>query len=264
MTESNRIQLHEQFNVLLIGDSCTDRYNIGTVDRLSPEAPVPVLRINETYDVPGMASNVNLNLINLGLKPHFITNEEENVKCRYIDKRSGQHLIRVDSDPEICQWDGKFPHVADSYDAIIISDYNKGFLSYENIEYIIKSANCPVFIDTKKTNLERFSASWVYLKINETEYKNLVSIPMNLIVTMGDRGAMLKNLCCEDIFPTAKVEVMDVCGCGDTFLSALTFEFLFTNNIEKAIIFANIAAGLTVQHRGNYAPTYDEIKNARY
>ena len=55
---------------------------------------------------------------------------------------------------------------------------------------------------------------------------------------------------------------MDVCGCGDTFLAALVAQYLLTKDIEKSILFANIAAGITVQHRGNYAPTHDEIKNA--
>jgi sugar/nucleoside kinase (ribokinase family) len=75
---------------------------------------------------------------------------------------------------------------------------------------------------------------------------------------------MLKNLCCNEVFPTKQVEVMDVCGCGDTFLSALTSQYLFTKDIEKAIMFANVAAGITVQHRGNYAPSYDEIRHAGY
>jgi sugar/nucleoside kinase (ribokinase family) len=57
---------------------------------------------------------------------------------------------------------------------------------------------------------------------------------------------------------------MDVCGCGDTFLASLTAQYLFTKDIEKAIIFANVAAGITVQHRGNYAPSYDEIRRAGY
>jgi sugar/nucleoside kinase (ribokinase family) len=55
---------------------------------------------------------------------------------------------------------------------------------------------------------------------------------------------------------------MDVCGCGDTFMAALAAQYLFTKDIESAIIFANVAAGITVQHRGNYAPTYKEIWNA--
>jgi sugar/nucleoside kinase (ribokinase family) len=57
---------------------------------------------------------------------------------------------------------------------------------------------------------------------------------------------------------------MDVCGCGDTFMAALVAQYLFTKDIEKAIIFANVAAGITVQHRGNYAPSYDEIRHAGY
>jgi sugar/nucleoside kinase (ribokinase family) len=60
------------------------------------------------------------------------------------------------------------------------------------------------------------------------------------------------------------VDVVDVCGAGDTFLAALAVQYLYTKNIEQSIIFANVAAGLTVQHRGNYAPTYDEIVNAGY
>ena len=67
-----------------------------------------------------------------------------------------------------------------------------------------------------------------------------------------------------DVYPTTKVEVMDVCGCGDTFMAALVTQYLFTKDIEKAILFANIAASITVQHRGNYAPSYDEIRIAGY
>jgi D-beta-D-heptose 7-phosphate kinase/D-beta-D-heptose 1-phosphate adenosyltransferase len=207
-----------------------------------------------------MAANVNLNLISLNLYADFVTNDEQIVKSRFIDKRSGQHLLRVDDDIEICQWSGNIPDPIQTYDAIVISDYNKGFLTYESIESIIKSTKCPIFIDTKKTQLADISASHVYFKINELEAKNARSSPSNLITTLGDRGASYNG----DIFPTKPVEVMDVCGAGDTFLAALTVQYLFTKDIEKAIMFANIAAGITVQHRGNYAPTYDEIRRAGY
>jgi sugar/nucleoside kinase (ribokinase family) len=122
-----------------------------------------------------------------------------------------------------------------------------------------------VFIDTKKQDLSRFGAPHVYVKINELEYKNRFSIPQNLIVTLGGDGALLKRIGnIDSTHRTKSVEVMDVCGCGDTFLAALTAQYLFTNDIEKSILFANIAAGLTVQHRGNYAPSYDEIRHAGY
>ena len=57
-----------------------------------------------------------------------------------------------------------------------------------------------------------------------------------------------------------EVEVADVTGAGDTFLAALTYQYLATNSIEDAIKFANKASSITVQHVGNYAPTLEEIK----
>ena len=265
MTELKNTQAQTSLNVLLIGDSCTDEYYIGTCDRLSPEAPVPVIKIVDHYVLDGMSANVNLNLTNLGIDADFITNTEQIIKTRYIDKRSGQHLLRVDNERDIIPWSGRTPFPLDTYDAVVISDYNKGFLTYEHIENIIKSVACPVFIDTKKQDLSRFSADNVYVKINELEYKTSTSRPAQFIVTLGDQGAMFTspNIGVK-MFETKRVEVMDVCGCGDTFLSALTAQYLFTKDIEKAIMFANIAAGITVQHRGNYAPSYDEIRHAGY
>lgn len=243
--------------VLLIGDSCIDNYKIGTVDRLSPEAPVPVIKIINEYSLPGMAANVRCNLTNLGIDADFITNNQEITKTRYIDQRSGQHLLRVDTDPYISPWTGRSSCPIDFYDAIIISDYNKGFLTYENIEHIINTASCPIFIDTKKDNLSSFGKGNVYIKINEIEFNNLFSYSGNLIVTLGERGAMFGS----KHFPTKPVEVMDVCGCGDTFLSALTFRYLQTNDIDNSIMFANTAAGITARHRGNYSPTLKEIED---
>lgn len=257
-------QAQKSLNVLLIGDSCTDEYKIGTVDRLSPEAPVPVVKIVDSYTIPGMAANVFTNLVGLGIEPDFVTNMETITKTRYIDKKSGQHLIRVDSDRELTPWSGRTGFPIQDYDAIIISDYDKGFLRYEDIQQIVSSVACPVFIDTKKTRLADiappFMSDHVYIKINELEFKNTKTLSDNLIVTLGDQGAQYKG----QMYPTKKVEVMDVCGCGDTFLAALAVQYLFTNDIEKAILFANVAAGITVQHRGNYAPSYDEIRHAGY
>jgi D-beta-D-heptose 7-phosphate kinase/D-beta-D-heptose 1-phosphate adenosyltransferase len=207
-----------------------------------------------------MAANVNLNLINLNINADFVTNNSPVIKTRFIDDRSGQHLLRVDDEPVVPRWDGQCPQSIDSYDAIIVSDYNKGFLSDDQIYSLIRNSECPVFIDTKKQDLNMFNMPDTFVKVNELEYKNSTSTHDNLIVTLGSKGAMYNN----KMYPTKKVEVMDVCGCGDTFLAALAVQYLFTKDIEKAIIFANIAAGITVQHRGNYAPSYDEIRHAGY
>jgi len=255
MTESVTTQQPTSFNVLLIGDRCIDEYKMGTVDRISPEAPVPVFKLVETYTLPGMSANVLGNFAALGVHPDFVSNDETITKTRYIDKKSGQHLIREDREHSLTPWSGRTPFPLDHYDAIVISDYNKGFLTYENMAHIIQNAKCPVFIDTKKTQLADLSAAWGYFKVNESEYKAARSYPSNLIVTLGDRGAEFNG----KIYPSEKVEVMDVCGCGDTFLAALTVEYLCTKSIEKAIMYANKAASITVQHRGNYSPTCEEI-----
>jgi bifunctional ADP-heptose synthase (sugar kinase/adenylyltransferase) len=249
---------HQQikYKVLLVGDSCVDEYYIGHCDRLSPEAPVPVVKIVEHYTAPGMAANVKTNLEKFNIDVDFITNNTTITKTRYIDQKSRQHLLRVDNEPIISQWDGKIPTPLNHYDCIVISDYNKGFLDYENIEKIIREFKGPVFIDTKKTNLSRFNGAFV--KINELENKQKTSSNSNLIVTLGSKGAMYNN----KVFPTKTVTVVDVCGCGDTFLAALTYQYLVTKHIDQAIMFANKAASLTVQREGNYAPKLDEINNA--
>lgn len=252
-------QQQTKFKILLIGDSCVDEYKIGTVDRLSPEAPVPVIKISNQYNLPGMSRNVQTNLEKLGLYPDFITNQEQITKTRFIDQRSGQHLLRVDREPFITPWDRTTPIDIHLYDCVIISDYNKGFLSYADIQYIVHNTQCPIFIDSKKTDLLQFNSYLVYVKINEAEYKNRTSTPENLIITMGSAGAILKTSDGEKIFKTQEMDVVDVCGCGDTFLSALVYQYLMTQSIEDAIIFANKAAGVTVQHQGNYSPTLEEI-----
>ncbi len=70
-------------------------------------------------------------------------------------------MLRLDTGTKIVSWSGKTPFSIDTYDAIVISDYNKGFLTYEQIAKIISSSSGPVFIDTKKTQLADISARHV-------------------------------------------------------------------------------------------------------
>jgi len=242
------------FKILLLGDQCMDEYYIGSCDRLSPEAPVPVMKIREYYTVPGMAANVLENLLNLDCDVTFISNQTVITKTRYIDDRSGQHLLRVDDEGTIDAWKGSVSKPWEYYDAVVISDYNKGFLSYQQIEHVIHNFPGPVFIDTKKTDLARFSGAFV--KINNLEFNQATSHCDDLIVTLGASGARYRD----EVYPAPKVEVSDVCGAGDTFLAALTYKYLENGHtIAGAIKFATRAASVTVQRRGNYSPTLEEI-----
>lgn len=246
-------QAQKRFNILLVGDNCTDIYQYGIVDRISPEAPIPVFVPTYSEERSGMAGNVYANLKALGCNVNFICGHASK-KTRLIDSRSKQQIVRIDNDVQSTPitFDTAIPDV---YDAIVVSDYNKGTVTYELIEELI-ATKIPVFVDTKKTDLERLQGAWV--KINEMEYSKIKSECTGLIVTMGSNGARAVH---HDItVPAPRVEVTDVTGAGDTFLASLTYEYLKTLDIEKAIIFANKASSITIQHVGVHAPTLEDIK----
>lgn len=248
------IQQQEKFKVLLIGDSCEDVYLYGIVARISPETPVPVLKQIRTETKLGMASNVKHNLIALGCDVDVCTNCPEQItKTRYIDKKSGYHLLRLDKESDISPWSGESPEELSYYDAVIVSDYNKGFVTYDHYKHLQENYEGPIFVDTKKTDLAQMDQCVV--KINSLEYSKIKTECSQLIVTQGKHGAMYKNI----IYLAPEVEVFDVCGAGDTFLAALTYKYLLDRHIVQAINFANRAASITIMHRGNYAPTIEEI-----
>lgn len=256
MTESNLTQQLTSFNILLIGDSCIDEYHYGTVERLSPEAPVPILKVTRCESKAGMAANVKDNFESLGIDVNFLTGGTRSIKKRYIDERSKQHILRVDEDKPNPPFNAKNSWLNfNEYDAIVISDYDKGFITYDNVRALRKQYDGPVFIDTKKRDLAKFEGCIV--KINELERNLAISTCSNMITTLAGKGAEYNG----KIYPAKLVEVADVCGAGDTFLAALVSEYLIQKDLKKSIIYAIIAASISVQHSGNYAPTRKEIEN---
>jgi bifunctional ADP-heptose synthase (sugar kinase/adenylyltransferase) len=248
-------QQQKKFNILLIGDACEDTYTYGYVNRISPEAPVPIFEPHYTIHHDGMAGNVRKNLEALGCDVNFLHGAVSK-KNRLIDQRTKQQLLRLDKDAisEPVTFETAIPPI---YDAIVISDYNKGTVSYELIEELAKEVDVPIFVDTKKTDLARLSGC--YVKINALEKSRATSLPKidHLIVTQGHHGATWNGWG----YPAELVgDVTDVCGAGDTFLAALAYQFLITNSMSDAVKFANKAAAITVQHVGVYAPTLEEIK----
>jgi D-beta-D-heptose 7-phosphate kinase/D-beta-D-heptose 1-phosphate adenosyltransferase len=239
--------------ILLIGDDCIDEYMYGTVSRISIEAPIPVFEFQYSEQKPGQAANVHCNLERLGCQVTFVTGDTPCVKKRLIDLRSKHHVARLDyiksSAPAPVDYDQ-----LEQYDAVVISDYEHGAVPYEMVETIRKLYSGPVFVDTKKTDLARFGGC--YIKINNFEYDRAKSYSDMIITTLGGDGARYQD----QVYPaTEPFEITDVCGAGDTFLSALTYQFVLTNNIIDAIQFANRAASITVQHIGNYWPTLEQI-----
>ena len=139
------------------------------------------------------------------------------------------------------------------YDMIVISDYNKGFIG----ENLLKQINNHplIFADTKKKDLRMFKDA--IIKINEKEdmvIKNKHS--GELIVTLGKRGCSYDN----DIYPTRVVNVIDVTGAGDSFLSGLTTHYIKTQDIREAIKYANIVSSIAVSKRGTATVTKEEVE----
>jgi bifunctional ADP-heptose synthase (sugar kinase/adenylyltransferase) len=138
------------------------------------------------------------------------------------------------------------------YDAIIISDYHKGFLHENDIKYICDKYD-NVFVDVKK-----YLGAWVqnanFIKINEFEHKtNLEFWPdcsklllEKLIITRGSGGCEYMG----NIFKTKNVKIADVSGAGDTFIAAFVIEYLKNRNVEEAINFAQKCAVKVVQKHG--------------
>ena len=269
MIGSENIPQQRQYKVIVIGETCIDKYVYGRCTRLSPEAPVPVMEYIRTETAEGMASNVRQNLLSFGVNVYLMTNELKPVKTRFVDERSNQQLMRMDENDEVADYGWELPTgtnypsgsvhtepIGDPFDAMIISDYDKGFLDTDTIFKMVEEFNGPVFIDSKKSKLPKKGC---FIKINELEDSKLKGIYRNKIVTKGSAGAEYKG----KIYPGEKVPCFDVAGAGDTFLTALVYFYLEYGKIEKAIPYANKAAAIAVQNQGTYVLTGDDINDLR-
>jgi D-glycero-beta-D-manno-heptose-7-phosphate kinase len=249
--------------VLVIGDGCSDVFRYGKCERLSPEAPVPIFLPSRTTGNSGMAINVFENLKALGVECDMMTNDIRPVKTRYVDEISNQMLLRVDEKDVIKPITAKELEFFDlnNYVAVVISDYNKGYLSPDDIMWIAE--NHPLtFMDTKK-ELNFWCEDIKFLKINHKEFKQnedyLRNYYMgNLIVTKGKEGAVLNNT---QVFSIEEEhDVRDLSGAGDTFLAALVAKYIENYDICEAIKFANKCAAWVVTQRGVVVVDLSKVK----
>ena len=142
----------------------------------------------------------------------------------------------------------------DSYDAVIVADYDKGYLTYEDIGKIGHNSKLS-FIDTKKTiGSGDYFKDYTFVKMNEVEWEDCVEKGAvysdwkdSLIVTMSERGCMYN----EKRYPVDNsIEVRDLSGAGDTWMASFVYEYIQSNNMDKAIKLANDNATIVVQKRG--------------
>ncbi len=185
--------LISQKKILLAGDLMLDHYTFGAVERISPEAPVPILHVQRDEIRPGGAGNAILNIKTLGIKvsalgrvgndetgrqlikllqgedvevsgvvvdPHYITPRKNRIIA------SQQQLIRIDYEkfaplpPELEKaLIEKLPSLLEGVDTVALSDYDKGFLTPTFIQALIleaRSRNIPVIIDPKGRDFSKY------------------------------------------------------------------------------------------------------------
>lgn len=274
-------------NILVIGESCLDVFIYGECKRLCPEAPVPVFnpgRRREIYE--GMASNVvkNLESLNPQFSVDHFSPETSSKKTRYVDENSHYMIVRIDED---AVFDGNrsatidgfirflekihpqksLPEIVEHYDAVVVSDYNKGFLSVEFIEFVSDLFKRNTFLDTKKV-LGPWSQKINYVKINNKEYEHNLrclngDLPEyfagNLVVTLGKDGSKyFHNGSFIKVDPVI-LPVDSFSGAGDSFLAGLVYSILENESLKEAVGFANRVAAISVSKKGISTVTMEEI-----
>ena len=180
--------------ILLLADLCKDVFLMCDTPRMSPEKPVVIATLQSVKENLGMGGNVLANLQSLA--PHAeigtLFPDQPSVKTRYVDRGSNQHLLRVDQDVKCPPMDAQtFIEILSKHDwdAVIASDYGKGFLSpdiLENVAFLCRQKKVPLFMDTKAV-LGSWSAGVFCVKINAKEFVmlNLISLSNSVILGAG-------------------------------------------------------------------------------
>lgn len=246
--------------IVVVGEVCEDIFIYGETNRLSPEAPVPVFLPQYEKTNRGMSGNVVENVLAIKKNTDVIFYHQKKIitKTRFVDKKSNHMFLRVDKGEDTkvdgFYMDDEFIMNAKRSEALIVSDYDKGFLTHAGLCNI--SSYAPInILDSKKELNENILSKYDFTKLNEIEYKNnqnLVNKFKNkVLITLGSRGVLWNDNLYKSESPK---ETIDVSGAGDTFIAAFTLKFLETKNIEESINYGNTMAGIVVTKRGVTTP----------
>lgn len=269
-------------SVLVLGDQMIDRYLWGDVTRISPEAPVPVNRVERVEERAGGAANVLLNIRGMGSAAHgwFGLEQPPIVKIRVIGKN--QQMLRIDFDMEQKPIERHWVWtLSEGCKVVVFSDYGKGTLS--DIKPLIDAAlsrGCKVLVDPKGFDYERYRGAHV-IKPNKDEMKELVGgwsteeqltkkalklrEDLNLealLLTRAAEGMTLYTAEGAHSFPSEAQEIFDVSGAGDTAIAAFAVALDHGHDLPTAAKYANKAAGIAVRHFGTYVATEEEVFGA--
>ena len=300
--------------ILVIGDLMVDYYLWGASDRISPEAPVPIVDIHNESRVLGGAGNVinNLKALNAKVDVMSVVGEcgvstelksllnEIEIDAKYLitePKRisskktriiaSQQQVVRYDQEnsTEITEKSQKTllsnfrKRIAD-YDCLLLSDYGKGVLTDKLTQELIKIAkqhSVKILVDPKGLDYSKYKGAYLLTPnkkeaseatgINITDDASLAFAIKQLkeeyeldlsLITLSEQGVAIYDGALRK-HPTQTREVSDVTGAGDTVLASLGFALSCKLDIDEAVKFANLAAGIVVGKIGSATASLNEI-----
>ena len=304
--------------ILVVGDFILDQYYWSDVSQISPEAPVPVCHVTSTTSSLGGAGNVANNLAVFGSNVHvagvmgsdlngnivldkfnalnintdlLVESDDFPTICKTRVIAKGQQLCRLDFENTDSPMESLIDSIiqrlqsnAFDYDAIALSDYNKGTVTAPLAQRIINQAtdaNIPVIVDPKGFQSTKYNGA-TFITPNTNEFKDLTGLnhldDENEIInhakqlleknnlkyiafTRSEKGITLVTKSEVANFATKVIDVSDVTGAGDTVVAAIAFGSAQGWSMDTIMSFANLAAGVVVSKVGTATATLAEIKN---
>lgn len=286
----------------IAGDLILDKYVFGGVSRVSPEAPVPILKEEREEFRPGGAANVAVNIASLGGRPFLFgtrgyDNEGEKLKelldsagveffpsyhgkttrkTRFVGPRGHQLLRsdREDTTPKHLGHPALEKKLSES-DLVVVSDYAKGVVTRELLGKLEQSGK-KILCDPAPTNVGIYKKFFL-ITPNEAEALEMAGVDevrkagnvlrrrygSNVVVTRGGEGILVFPLKGEVVnVPATSREVYDVSGAGDTVVSAFALSMASGANLEEAANIANHAAGVVVEKIGTSRVGLSELERS--
>lgn len=303
--------------ILVVGDIMLDIYKYGVVSRISPEAPVPIVLISHENITTGGAANVAANLRELGCQVElagYIGDDNVGHQLRIKLTQQGishknliqsivptisktriladkQHMIRYDDDSTINtpQHQESYEPILmrllerlskeQSFDIVIVSDYDKGTITNNIMETIKSCFSCPIVCDFKPINSPLFhNVFCVTPNLDEakqlvvpykhdtlfeliTKIKQLLKVE-SVIITLSQDGICLldqNNDFC--ILGVQTIVRGDITGAGDTVISTLAACLATGHNLVESVRLCNLAAAVVVRKIGTAVCSAQELQD---
>ena len=254
--------------ILVCGDAMEDVYWTGSVSRLSPEAPVPVVSVENVETRGGGAANVANTIEALGVECVRVFGPGEDI--RKIRLMAGkQHVARIDFDypQQPINPDGAYAACLRYCDIVVFIDYGKGSLA--NVQELIAAARargCAVLVDPKGGDYAKYRGATM-IKPNEATVIEWASIPVMdygfdyVLCTRGaagmtlysDKHDIMKDYPAENAFP------VDVSGAGEAAIAAYAAAMAKGMQPVECARYASKAAGIACAHQGTYVVKAEEL-----